>query len=138
MKKYHTPFSNNFKLIQRNIHFTVRNWIPWLLASYSFIHHSNGCNIMFQIGLTVFLITLTVLIIMLQCYIVLGDPEVSANLYCNSRTSVLWKLRDDMRLLMGHLVGHASVNFCRVFYFYTPYQSKGLIIFIFLMITEIK
>jgi len=71
------------------------------------------------------------------CYI-LGDPEVSANLYCNSRTSVLWKLRDDMRLLMGHLVGHASVNFCRVFYFYTPYQSKGLIIFIFLMITEIK
>ena len=35
---------------------------------------------------------------------ILGDPEVSANLYCNLRTSVLWRLRDYLRLLMGHLV----------------------------------
>ena len=35
---------------------------------------------------------------------ILGDPEVSANLYCNSRTSVLWRLRDYLRLLMGRRV----------------------------------
>ena len=33
--------------------------------------------------------------------IVLGASEVSANLYCNSRTSVLGRLRDYLRLLMG-------------------------------------
>ena len=32
---------------------------------------------------------------------VLGASEVSANLYCNSRTSVLGRLRDYLRLLMG-------------------------------------
>ena len=31
----------------------------------------------------------------------LGASEVSANLYCNSRTSVLGRLRDYLRLLMG-------------------------------------
>ena len=31
----------------------------------------------------------------------LGAPEVSANVYCNSRTSVLGRLRDYLRLLMG-------------------------------------
>ena len=31
----------------------------------------------------------------------LGASEVSANLYCNSRTSVLERLRDYLRLLMG-------------------------------------
>ena len=30
----------------------------------------------------------------------LGDPELTANLYCNSCTSVLWRLRDYLRLLM--------------------------------------
>ena len=40
----------------------------------------------------------------LQDSFLLGDPEVSANLYCNSRTSVLWRLRDYLRLLMGNLV----------------------------------
>ena len=35
---------------------------------------------------------------------VLGTSEVSANLYCNSRTSVLGRLRDYLRILMGHLV----------------------------------
>ena len=35
---------------------------------------------------------------------ILGGPEVSANLYCNSRTSVLLRLRDYLRLLMGHRV----------------------------------
>ena len=34
--------------------------------------------------------------------IILGDLEVSANLYCNSRASVLWRLRDYLRLLMVH------------------------------------
>ena len=34
-------------------------------------------------------------------YQVLGASEVSANLYCNSRTSVLGRLRDYLRLLMG-------------------------------------
>ena len=33
-----------------------------------------------------------------------GDPEVSANLYCNSRASVLGRLRDYLRKLMGHAV----------------------------------
>ena len=32
---------------------------------------------------------------------VLGASEVSANLYCNSRTSVLGRLSDNLRLLMG-------------------------------------
>ena len=32
---------------------------------------------------------------------ILGASEVSANLYCNSRTSVLGRLRDYLRLLMG-------------------------------------
>ena len=32
--------------------------------------------------------------------IILGVPEVSANLYCNSHTSVLGRLRDYLRLLM--------------------------------------
>ena len=32
---------------------------------------------------------------------VLGDPEVSANLYCNSRTTVLGRFHDYLRLLMG-------------------------------------
>ena len=36
-----------------------------------------------------------------QTSIVLGASEISANLYCNSRTSVLGKLRDYLRLLMG-------------------------------------
>ena len=31
----------------------------------------------------------------------LGDPEVSANLYSSSRTSVLLRLRDYLRLLKG-------------------------------------
>ena len=34
----------------------------------------------------------------------LGASEVSANLYCNSRTSVLWRLRDYLRLLMKRSV----------------------------------
>ena len=42
---------------------------------------------------------------------VLGDPEVSANLYCNSRTSVLWRLRDYLRLVMGRtLPSNTSVH----------------------------
>ena len=32
---------------------------------------------------------------------VLGASEVSANLYCSSRTAVLGRLRDYLRLLMG-------------------------------------
>ena len=35
---------------------------------------------------------------------VLGASEVSANLYCNSRTSVLGRLRDYLRLLMKRSV----------------------------------
>ena len=35
----------------------------------------------------------------------LGASEVSANLYCNSRTSVLGRLRDYLRLLMKRSVG---------------------------------
>ena len=31
----------------------------------------------------------------------MGASEVSANLYCNSRTSVLGRLRDYLRLFMG-------------------------------------
>ena len=34
----------------------------------------------------------------------MGASEVSANLYCNSRTSVLGRLRDYLRLLMKHSV----------------------------------
>ena len=34
------------------------------------------------------------------CFYILGASEVSANLYCNSRTSVLGRLRDYLRLLM--------------------------------------
>ena len=37
-------------------------------------------------------------------YIVLGASEVSANLYCNSCTSVLGRLHDNLRLLMKHSV----------------------------------
>ena len=37
--------------------------------------------------------------------IILGVPEVSANLYCNSHTSVLGRLRDYLRLLMKRSVG---------------------------------
>ena len=33
-----------------------------------------------------------------------GASEVSANLYCNSRTSVLGRMRDYLRLLMKHSV----------------------------------
>ena len=36
--------------------------------------------------------------------ILLGASEVSANLYCNSRTSVLGRLRDYLRLLMKRSV----------------------------------
>ena len=32
----------------------------------------------------------------------LCDSEVSANLYCNTRKSLLGRLRDYLRLLMGH------------------------------------
>ena len=39
------------------------------------------------------------------CLNILGDPEVSANLFCNSRASVLWRLRDYLRLLMGRTLG---------------------------------
>ena len=39
---------------------------------------------------------------------VLGAPEVSANLYCNSRTSVLGRLRDYLRLLMKRYVDDNS------------------------------
>ena len=35
---------------------------------------------------------------------VLGASEVSANLYCNSRTSVFGRLRDYLRLLMTRSV----------------------------------
>ena len=35
---------------------------------------------------------------------VLGASEVSANLYCNSGTSVLGRLRDNLRLLMRRSV----------------------------------
>ena len=35
---------------------------------------------------------------------ILGDSELTANLYCNSRTSVLLRLRDYLRLLMGRRV----------------------------------
>ena len=38
---------------------------------------------------------------------VLGASELSANLYCNSRTSVLGRLRDYLRLLMKRSVAHA-------------------------------
>ena len=38
---------------------------------------------------------------MIEMHNILGAPEVSANLYCNSRTSVLGRLRDYLRLLMG-------------------------------------
>ena len=41
---------------------------------------------------------------------ILGASEVSVNLYCNSRKSVLGRLRDYLRLLMGHPV-------------YLPYKS---------------
>jgi len=34
-----------------------------------------------------------------------GGSEVSANLYCNSRISVLGRLRDYLRLLMKRSVG---------------------------------
>ena len=34
-------------------------------------------------------------------YYLMGASEVSANLYCNLRTSVLGRLRDYLRLLMG-------------------------------------
>ena len=44
----------------------------------------------------------------------LGDPEVSANLYCNLRTSVLWRLRDYLWLLMGHLVCINLYNLQRI------------------------
>ena len=37
-------------------------------------------------------------------YIVLGASEVSANLYCNSRKSVLGRLRDYLQLLMGRTI----------------------------------
>ena len=39
-----------------------------------------------------------------QTRCVLGVPEVSANLYCNSRTSVLEGLHDYLRLLMKRSV----------------------------------
>ena len=45
-----------------------------------------------------------------QLYIyILGASEVSANLYCNSRTSVLGRLREYLRLLMKRSVyGHGT------------------------------
>ena len=42
---------------------------------------------------------------------VLGASEVSANLYCNSRTSVLGRLRD-WRLLMGRTLQDFQVPAC--------------------------
>ena len=39
----------------------------------------------------------------------LGASEVSANLYCNSRTSVLGRLRDYLRLLMGRTLACSVV-----------------------------
>ena len=42
----------------------------------------------------------------------MGASEVSANLYCNSRTSVLGRLRDYLRLLIGRtLCLRSSVHF---------------------------
>ena len=39
---------------------------------------------------------------------ILCASEVSANLYCNSRTSVLERLRDYLRLLMGRTLYYTS------------------------------
>ena len=39
----------------------------------------------------------------------LGDSEVSANLYCNSRTSVWGRLRDYLRLLMKRSVYRENI-----------------------------
>ena len=41
-------------------------------------------------------------------FIVLGASEVSTNLYCNSRTTVLGRLRDYLRLLMKRSVGQGG------------------------------
>ena len=40
---------------------------------------------------------------------ILGASIVSANLYCNSRTSVLGKLRDYLRLLMWRTLFHLRI-----------------------------
>ena len=45
----------------------------------------------------------------------LGASKVSANLYCNSRTSVLGRLRDYLRLLMKRSVCYAYFKTCLVF-----------------------
>ena len=42
---------------------------------------------------------------------ILGASEVSANLYCNSRTSVLGRLRDYLRLLMKRSVYPKKLQF---------------------------
>ena len=42
---------------------------------------------------------------------ILGVSQVSANLYCNSRTSVLGKLRDYLRLLMKRSVLYKIGNY---------------------------
>ena len=50
-----------------------------------------------------------------KCMNVLGASEVSANLYCYSRTSVLGGLRDYLRLLMGRTLYIGSIHIYMVF-----------------------
>ena len=61
--------------------------------------------------------------------ILLGASEVSANLYCNSRTSVLGRLRDYLRLLIYILSGCLK-NICFKknpiwFFAHTGYSSSS-------------
>ena len=48
-------------------------------------------------------------VVLLLSLTVLGASEVSANLYCNSRTSVLGRLRDYLRLLMKRSVCNGRI-----------------------------
>ena len=56
------------------------------------------------------LISSSIVVTYLYCNLLQGDTEVSANLYCNSPTSLLGRLRDYLCKLMSHTV-YKLVNY---------------------------
>ena len=83
IKKTPYKISNRYlDSIRRNIYFSVRNWIPCQPASYK------RMQLMFQIGLTIFLITFTVLIIMLQKFRHHGKSPIKISIRC---IDLLWR-----------------------------------------------